>query len=64
MLAESLDGEARDLWAKCFSKKFNIGYEGGTAHQSYESNISSSTIERMAKNGTCFAVTVYPMQKE
>ena len=64
MLAESLDGEAKELWGKCFSKKFNIGYEGGTSHQSYESNISSSTIERMAQNGVCFAVTVYPMANE
>ena len=64
MLAETLDGDAKQLWEQCYSKKLNLGYEGGVAHQSYESTICSSTIERMAKNGASLGVTVYPMHNE
>ncbi|MFT5103882.1 MAG: hypothetical protein ACI86C_001542 [Candidatus Latescibacterota bacterium] len=64
MLAETLEGEAKELWDGCYSKKLNIGYEGGVSHQSYESTICSGTIERMAKNGASLGITVYPMTNE
>lgn len=61
MLAESLSGEEKSLWDGCFSKVFDIGYEGGTGHNSYTDEIRSNTLERVVALGASIRVTVYPM---
>jgi len=60
-LAESLDGEEKSLWDGCFSKLFDIGYEGGTSHKSYADEIRPSTLNRVSALGAGIRITVYPM---
>lgn len=60
-LAESLDGKEKILWDSCFSKAFDIDYEGGTSHKSYTDEIRSNTLMRVAALGASIRITVYPM---
>ncbi|MCG7941448.1 MAG: hypothetical protein N0C88_21735 [Candidatus Thiodiazotropha lotti] len=61
MLAESLFGEEKILWEGCYSKVFDIGYEGGTGHKSYTDEVRANTLERVVALGASIRVTIYPM---
>ncbi|WP_462174020.1 hypothetical protein [Pseudoalteromonas xiamenensis] len=63
-LVDSLNPHERRLWNECYSKTFDIGYEGGTAHQSYTDEIRADTLVSAAHIGAGIAVTVYPMYKD
>ncbi len=47
-LIESLQGEAKNLWERCFSKVFDLGFESGNTHQSYMLQINPSVVQRVA----------------
>ena len=64
MLAESLTGQARKLWDNAFRKVFDIGYRAGDFPSSFNSEIRSETIERIAAIGASIAVTIYPNDGE
>jgi hypothetical protein len=61
LFLESLVGEEKSLWDGCFSKVFDIGYEGGTGHKSYADEIRSNTLSRVSALGASIRITVYPM---
>lgn len=63
-LIDGFEGTEKRLCDACFSKVFDIGYEGGTAHASYTDEINSDTLKRIADLGCAVRVTVYPMDKE
>lgn len=60
-LAESLEGKEKNLWDGCYSRTFDIGYEGGTYPSSYTDEIRVETLERVAALGASLRITVYPM---
>lgn len=59
-LVESLDRAALGLWKRAFSRVFDIGYESGSDHTSFVSDIRPDTIEEVAKIGASIRVTIYP----
>ncbi len=60
-LIEELEPSTRKLWDQCFLKVFDIGYEGGTNHKSYTSEIKNETLKRISELGANMRITVYPM---
>ncbi len=62
MFAEALTGDEKVLWDNCFSRVFDIGYEGGTGHKSYTDEIRANTLDRVAALGASIRITVYPME--
>jgi len=64
LLVESLPGEVREIWDKCCSRVFDVGYESGTSPQNFRSEIRASTIRRVANIGASVAITIYPETQE
>ena len=59
-LVESLPEEARQVWDRCCSRVFDVGYECGTSPQNFRSEIRGSTIARVGNIGASVAITIYP----
>jgi len=57
---EALDGEAKDLWAACSEREFNIGYHCGDEPQALMHVLTHSTILRIANVGASLGITIYP----
>ena len=61
-LIESLPNEARQIWDRCCSRVFDVGYECGRSPQNFRSEIRASTIARVGNIGASVAITIYPEQ--
>jgi hypothetical protein len=59
-LIENLSPEAKLIWDKCHSKKFDAGFESGSFPRSYRTELRADTIERVAKIGASIVITIYP----
>jgi hypothetical protein len=57
---ESLSGSAKEFWAACISRDFNIGYEGGAEPKAVEHQVTAATLARMTALGIALRITVYP----
>lgn len=63
LLIENLSPEAKSIWDKCHSKKFDAGFESGDFPRSYQTEIRADTIERVSNIGASIVVTIYPKRK-
>ncbi|GAA6154137.1 hypothetical protein [Pseudoteredinibacter isoporae] len=63
-LVESFEPEERRLWDQCYSRIFDIGYEGGTHRQSYTDEIRPETLSKIAALNASIRITVYPMDTD
>ena len=63
-LVEQLSKDAREIWDKCCSRLFDIGYESGSAPQTFRSEIRATTIQRVAKIGAGVVITIYPETRD
>lgn len=63
-LIEALPDKEKELYDKCFSKVFDIGYEGGTKHLRYTDEIRPETLKILSDVGASLRITVYPMNNE
>ena len=63
-LVEQLPKDAREIWDECCSRMFDIGYESGSAPQTFRSEIRAATIQRVAKIGAGVVITIYPKTRE
>jgi hypothetical protein len=63
-LVEQLPKEAREIWAGCVSRVFDIGYESGSSPQNFRSEIRASTIQRVAQMGASLVITIYPESED
>jgi hypothetical protein len=57
---ESLSGPARELWARCSKREFNVGYDCGDEPWSFNQGVSNQVLRRMADCGASFRITLYP----
>jgi len=57
---EALDGEAKQLWAECSKREFNIGYDCGDEPWAFNQGLSNATLQRMAAMGATLRITIYP----
>jgi hypothetical protein len=62
-LIEALPKKQRTLYDKCFTKTFDIGYEGGSKHQRYTDEIRPETLQKLSNVGASLRITVYPEHK-
>ena len=63
-LIENLSQEAKEIWNKCHSKRFDAGFQSGDFPRSYKTEIRADTLERVAKIGASIVVTIYPEPNE
>jgi hypothetical protein len=61
---ENLSPEAKEIWDKCFSKRFDAGFQSGDFPRSYKTEIRADIVERVAKVGASIVVTIYPEPAE
>jgi hypothetical protein len=59
---EALSGPARELWARCSKREFNVGYDCGDEPWSFNQGISNQVLRRMADCGASFRITLYPQR--
>jgi hypothetical protein len=59
---EALSGPARELWARCSKREFNVGYDCGDEPWSFNQGISNQVLRRMADCGASFCITLYPQR--
>lgn len=59
-LIEIFSPESKIIWDKCYSKKFDAGFQSGDFSGSYQTEIRANTIERVAKIGASIVITIYP----
>jgi hypothetical protein len=57
---ENLSPEAKIIWDKSHSKRFDVGFQSGDFPRSYRTEIRGDTINRVAKLGASIAMTIYP----
>ena len=57
---ENLSPEAKLIWDKCYSKKFDAGFQSGDFPRSYQTEIRADTINRISGIGASIVITVYP----
>ncbi len=60
LFIENLSPDARLIWEKSHSKRFDAGFQSGDFPRSYQTEIRADTIERVAKLGASIVVTIYP----
>jgi hypothetical protein len=60
---ENLSPDAKLIWNKCHSKKFDAGFESGDFPRSYQTEIRADTIKRITDIGASIVVTIYPESK-
>lgn len=60
LFLENLLPEAKLIWNKSHSKKFDAGFQSGDFPRSYQTEIRADTIKRVANLGASIAVTIYP----
>ena len=60
LLLENLPPEARQLWDRCCTRIFDIGYESGDHPRSFRSILHPETVARVAALGAAIMVTIYP----
>lgn len=60
LLIENLSSEAKLIWDRCHSKKFDAGFESGSFPRSYRTELRADTIKRVAEIGASIAITIYP----
>lgn len=63
-LVEAFEPEERKIWDRCYSRTFDIGYEGGIHQQSYTDEIRPETLSMVAAINASIRITVYPMASE
>jgi hypothetical protein len=63
-LVEQLPKEVREMWDGCCAREFDIGYESGTAPQTFKSEIRAATVQRVAGIGASIGITIYPVSGE
>jgi hypothetical protein len=61
-LIENLSPAARKVWDGCCTRRFDIGYESGTAPRSFSSEVRAATVQRVAALGGSLVVTIYPVR--
>ena len=59
-LIENLSLESKSIWEKCHSKRFDAGFESVGATQSYQTELRSDTITKVAGLGASIVITIYP----
>lgn len=60
-LIENFSEETSKIWNSCYYKVFDLGYESGIQPNYFTSNISSTTIKRIASIGASLNITIYPI---
>ena len=63
-LVEAFGPKERKIWDQCYSRIFDIGYEGGTHQQSYTDEIRPETLSMVAAINASIRITVYPMDSD
>ena len=57
---ESLAEPLREVWVKCASREFNIGYDCGLEPWAFNQQLSAVVLGRMAVAGASLRITIYP----
>ncbi len=60
-LVEGFDPALKQQWDQCYSRVFDIGYEGGAHQNSYTDELHAETLQRVAALNGSIRITVYPM---
>ena len=61
MLIDAFDDKEKAIWDGCYRRTFDIGYEGGSTHNSYTDEIRAETLQRISALDVSLRITVYPM---
>ena len=59
-LVDGFNEHEQKIWANCFSKVFDIGYEASLTNESYVTVLRPEVIKRVAETGASIAITIYP----
>jgi hypothetical protein len=59
-IVENLKPKSREIWDKCVSRVFDIGFESGDSSNNYRVELRQSTIQSVAKINASIAITIYP----
>ncbi len=57
---DALSDGARELWARCSKREFNVGYDCGDEPWAFNQGLSNDVLRRMADCGASFRITLYP----
>jgi len=60
---EQLDDVSRNLWDRCTTREFNLGFECGET-RAHNTRITQRNIRRIADAGCTISVTLYPMHAD
>jgi hypothetical protein len=61
LFIENLSLDAKLIWNKSHSKKFDVGFQSGNSPRSYQTEIRADTVKKVAEIGASIIVTVYPL---
>ncbi len=61
--ADALSVDARELWARCSKREFNVGYDCGDEPWSFNQGLSNAVLRRIAECGASFRITLYPHRR-
>lgn len=56
---ESLDGNARQLWDRCFLREFDLGFECHRGDFASEFSLTNEVVRRTADVGASVRITIY-----
>lgn len=61
---DALSDGARELWAVCSKREFNVGYDCGDEPWAFNQGLSNDVLRRMADCGASFRITLYPHRSD
>jgi hypothetical protein len=61
---DRLSADAREIWARCSKREFNVGYDCGDEPWSFNQGLSNVVLRRIADCGASFRITLYPYRPE
>jgi len=59
-VVESLPAELRDVWTRCESRAFDLGFEGGRRRWGFEQAVSADVLARLAGHRASLLISIYP----
>lgn len=61
---EAIGADAKQLWAACSKREFNIGYDCGDEPWAFNNELCSATVKRIASLNASIVITIYPYRAE